>query len=728
LRPAIKPFLNAVTKRDMRHFYYNARSPVHSYPFLIIYNGEKATSLTSYSDLDFNVAMRKLNDTTIGQRWNSQFTWGFSSLNIRRTDPNDKDKTTRPSIKKANVSDGILPQFVVLSKLLLEVDKEKQFYCGLVSGDKRRQECARLLMDDDPKFSRIECDQNVLESVSGLSNIYLKNSNDDMFARAWESDVVLDHDSKKTTFVTYKGTKRDHMKTMFWLWGIPEKYVIVFPHLDFFNSRAQGQNFLGVVSRTVCLDQNSLDGKTYEMKQRQAFAFCQRKANEDTLIRQKCTEVIREKVSNWRRGNWYSENVDTRVLTMRRLALKSQKEWTVNRDQADPWKYNDDVQANWRKMKHGDYCICVTNRNKCAYYSLFCSDMKEITSKFKLSIYRQIECLSCLLHTNGPEKIHMFFLHLLTLHEFDFPKELIPCVFIDYCHTHYGHVYSWKDVERHGEHWKKPYLKAELVYGLRVLLSIITETNTGSLSKVDADKRARKEIRLCCGAKMNEIFAVAVLLGLIVPRDFLLLPIIPGTLCQEVRKRLFDDDSDMSNERIRKCAEKAAECMNLHLMSVEHALTDMVLGPRSDMIVMKETITWIEEYAPLQDGVIHSLRGEDGRAFERSESTDKAMFAFINKETREDNLVHHHWWRRKPTRHSSFMQFMKDCYKSAEEHHSTTYNGYALNTNVAVVPVRLLCPSIQEHKEEKRKSEQHWRAYIKKSKNAIRLTEWPIQI
>jgi hypothetical protein len=151
---------------------------------VIIYNGDAATKLSSYSNLDFNGVMSKVNDTTVGQRWNSQSTWPFASVNIRRTDPNDEDKITCPSIKKANVSDGILPQFAVLSKLLLEVDKDNQFYCGMVSGDKRRQECARLLMDDDPNISKFECDQNVLESVSGLSNTYLKNSSNDMFARS----------------------------------------------------------------------------------------------------------------------------------------------------------------------------------------------------------------------------------------------------------------------------------------------------------------------------------------------------------------------------------------------------------------------------------------------------------------------------------------------------------------------------------------------------------------
>jgi hypothetical protein len=42
----------------------------------------------------------------------------------------------RPTLKKENVTDGILPQFVALSELLLEGDKNHDFYCGLLIGNK----------------------------------------------------------------------------------------------------------------------------------------------------------------------------------------------------------------------------------------------------------------------------------------------------------------------------------------------------------------------------------------------------------------------------------------------------------------------------------------------------------------------------------------------------------------------------------------------------------------
>ena len=113
--------------------YYGASVPKHSNDFLHIRNGREVTKLKSYPLLDFDIAMRRVNKSIVGKRWNSQYTWGFSSMNIKRTDPGDL--VNKPTIKSSNVTDGILPQFLALSELLLEIDKNNDFYCGLSKGD-----------------------------------------------------------------------------------------------------------------------------------------------------------------------------------------------------------------------------------------------------------------------------------------------------------------------------------------------------------------------------------------------------------------------------------------------------------------------------------------------------------------------------------------------------------------------------------------------------------------
>ena len=95
----------------------------------------------------------------------------------------------------------------------------------------------------------------------------------------------------------------------------------------------------------------------------------------------------------------------------------------------------------------------------------------------------------------------------------------------------------------------KPYLKAEMLYGLRVLLSIIEDSNSGEISKQEAVKRL-KEVKHVGDLLGNHLFAVAIQRGLIVPREFLTQPVVAKTLCNAVRKRLFNGDANMKDERI----------------------------------------------------------------------------------------------------------------------------------------------------------------------------------
>jgi hypothetical protein len=90
---------------------------------------------------------------------------------------------------------------------------------------------------------------------------------------------------------------------------------------------------------------------------------------------------------------------------------------------------------------------------------------------------------------------------------------------------------------RHRSHWIKPYLKAEMVYGLQVLLFIVQEVNSGTMSKKEAEKI--QEVKFAGDLTGNHLFAVGVLRGLIVNHQFLKEPIVALTLCNAVRKRLL---------------------------------------------------------------------------------------------------------------------------------------------------------------------------------------------
>jgi hypothetical protein len=104
---------------------------------------------------------------------------------------------------------------------------------------------------------------------------------------------------------------------------------------------------------------------------------------------------------------------------------------------------------------------------------------------------------------------------------------------------------------RHQPLWRLPYLKAEMLYGLRVLLSVIDDVNSGQLSREDAFKRI-KEIKWVGGIMANHLFAVGVLSGLIAKHELLAFPEVASMLCSVVRKRLFENNDGMTDECIRK--------------------------------------------------------------------------------------------------------------------------------------------------------------------------------
>ena len=76
LRPGIIPFLRALTEEGYSHKYYGASVGEHSNEFIRVLNGDAVMQYKPFRQLDFDVAMRRVNHSMVGQRWNSQFTWG----------------------------------------------------------------------------------------------------------------------------------------------------------------------------------------------------------------------------------------------------------------------------------------------------------------------------------------------------------------------------------------------------------------------------------------------------------------------------------------------------------------------------------------------------------------------------------------------------------------------------------------------------------------------------
>ena len=102
-------------------------------------------------------------------------------MNMKQIDP--QDLVTHATVKAENVSDGILLQFSILSKLLLEVNRKNQFYCGQRKGRECCLKHALPLMEEVPFLTKKTCNKNILESVLGICNSYSRASATDMFSQ-----------------------------------------------------------------------------------------------------------------------------------------------------------------------------------------------------------------------------------------------------------------------------------------------------------------------------------------------------------------------------------------------------------------------------------------------------------------------------------------------------------------------------------------------------------------
>jgi hypothetical protein len=123
LHPAIHLFLNVATNHGIPHMYYQASVGEHMNNFLHVLNGSATTRLRSFHKLNWAIPKSKMNTEMVGDRWNShQYTWGVALLNLKKSSP--CDLVNQPTLKDDNVKDCILPEFITLMELLLEIDAD----------------------------------------------------------------------------------------------------------------------------------------------------------------------------------------------------------------------------------------------------------------------------------------------------------------------------------------------------------------------------------------------------------------------------------------------------------------------------------------------------------------------------------------------------------------------------------------------------------------------------
>jgi hypothetical protein len=149
-------------------------------------------------------------------------------MNIKRTDPGDL--VNKPTIKSSNIMDDILPQFLALSELLLEIDKNNNFYCGLSKGDQQQRFHAQLLMEEDPLMPSSLQKRNIIESVSGICNVYAESSTVNMYTGAHDAQFVPNHQSNNPSSSPTAKDTMVSMKKVFRIGCQPPMGCTLSPH------------------------------------------------------------------------------------------------------------------------------------------------------------------------------------------------------------------------------------------------------------------------------------------------------------------------------------------------------------------------------------------------------------------------------------------------------------------------------------------------------------------
>jgi hypothetical protein len=201
-----------------------------------------------------------------------------------------------------------------------------------------------------------------------------------------------------------------------------------------------------------------------------------------------------------------------------------------------------------------------------------------------------------------------------------------------------------------------------MLYGLRVLLSVIDDVNSGQLSREDAFKRI-KEIKWVGGLMANHLFAVGVLRGLIAKHELLAFPEVASTLCSVVKKRLFENHDGMTDERIRKATARVSEKLGLNLLGGEHGLCEAMRAlkesrPGNDGFHRDQDFVWISMECECEESIINEVT--KGKTIKyRKEEDDLSA---IHNLRRDDSIKRkHEWWIPEPNRNACLAHFVKEC-------------------------------------------------------------------
>jgi hypothetical protein len=221
-----------------------------------------------------------------------------------------------------------------------------------------------------------------------------------------------------------------------------------------------------------------------------------------------------------------------------------------------------------------------------------------------------------------------------------------------------------------------------MMYGLRVLLSIVEDVNNGVLTMQETVKRIHREVIYASDLVTNQLLAVAVLSGLILPRNYLNYPTIAESLTNKIKSRIFNNDKEMTKARIIKGVELASESLGLTMLVGEHGLCEFVRETNEkknnnkskgglDAFHRDQDFVWISENNR-EDGKISEIRSDTRKWKYRTEKQDRKAFHSLFRE--DQNHVKHRWWEPDWERTACLVHFVNECMAQRSDPFEVMYN------------------------------------------------------
>ena len=264
MKAGVYPLARALIGKEKPVCLLSAQQAIHETDSFILFNGNAASQLQNFPQLNFDNVSHRLDGTVGGQCKNSQECAGYATEHLCRT--HEFDLINGPQQKKDNVSSGTLKYFTPMSSLLDEVDPTFSLHPLPDTQAESKSKWADPLFQFDDTMSADDITANYLTGLALLSNqvaVNLKDGDMKIDLEIVEGSNGKKAQAKKSTKSLQSPKKLsigEQSKARMTKWleenGIDVKHIVFGAHIDNMNGCQDGFDCLITASSCQVLPPN----------------------------------------------------------------------------------------------------------------------------------------------------------------------------------------------------------------------------------------------------------------------------------------------------------------------------------------------------------------------------------------------------------------------------------------------------------------------------------------